>query len=314
MVKPHILLIDPVPDFLLARLNEAYEVHRLQRGPASAEALPLAPPSRAVVAIGESVVDRALLDTLPAVEIISVFGVGYDGIDVAAARERNIPVTHTPDVLTDDVADFAIALMLSVARKVAAADRFVRRGSWRQGKFPLTAKVSGARIGFIGLGRIGRAVAKRAEAFGMVIAYTDLRPLPDAPYAFHPTAVALASAVDFLVVSAYGGPSTRGLVNADVLAALGPRGFLINVARGSLVDEGALVDALARGAIAGAGLDVFADEPNVPPKLLEMENVVLTPHMASGTLETRHAMADLVVGNLAAHFSGKPLLTPAPAP
>ncbi len=314
MVQPRVLVIEALPDFLVERLNKAFEVHHIGSGPARAEALALAPTLRAIVATGESVVDRALLDALPETEIISVYGVGYDGIDVAAAHERNIAVTHTPGVLTDDVADFAIALLLSVARKVAAADRFIRRGAWRQGPMPLGAKVSGARIGVIGLGRIGKAIAKRAEAFGMAVAYTDLRPLPDAPYAFHPTALALASAVDFLVASAYGGPSTRGLVNAEVLAALGPHGFLVNIARGSLVDEGALVEALARGTIAGAGLDVFADEPNVPPVLLEMENVVLSPHMASATAETRHAMADLVVGNLLAHFAGKPLLTPVPVP
>ena len=310
MAKPRILVIEALPNFLAERLSTLFDVHDMKRG-TSAE---LASTARALVATGESIVDRALLESLPAVEIISVFGVGYDGIDVAAAHDRNIAVTHTPGVLTEDVADLALALLLSVARKVAAADRFVRRGDWRHGRMPLTVKVSGARIGVIGLGRIGKAIAKRAEAFNMAVAYTDLRVQADAPYAFHPTAIALASAVDFLVVSAYGGPSTRNLVNADVLAALGSRGFLINIARGSLVDEFALVAALAKGVIAGAGLDVFAHEPDVPPALLEMENVVLTPHMASATAETRHAMADLVVGNLVAHFAGKPLLTPAPAP
>lgn len=312
MVQPRIFVIGTLPDFLVERLNEAFEVHYVRRQSAHAVAPELAPTLRAIVATGESVVDRALLDSLPAVEIVAVFGVGYDGIDVAAARERNIVVSHTPGVLTDDVADLALALLLSVARKVAAADRFVRRGGWPKGPMPLAAKVSGSCIGIIGLGRIGKAIAKRAEAFGMVVAYTDLRPLPDVRYAYHPTALALARAVDFLIVSAYGGPSTQGMVNADILAALGPRGFLVNIARGALVDEGALVEALVKGTIAGAGLDVFAHEPKVPPALLEMENVVLTPHMASATEETRHAMADLVVGNLLAHFAGEPLLTPVP--
>jgi lactate dehydrogenase-like 2-hydroxyacid dehydrogenase len=267
---------------------------------------------RAIAALGESIADRRLLDLFPATEIIVVYGVGYDGIDVATATERRIAVTHTPDVLTADVADFALALMLAIARKVGEADRFVRRGDWLKEKFPLGARINGARIGIVGLGRIGKAVATRAAAFGMTIDYTDLRPSPGIKYKFHPTAVELASAVDFLVVSTYGGASTRKLIGAQVLKALGPRGFLINVSRGSVVDEDALVRALASGEIAGAALDVFEDEPRVRSELIAMENVVLTPHIASGTAETRQAMADLVVGNLEAHLAGRPLLTPVP--
>jgi lactate dehydrogenase-like 2-hydroxyacid dehydrogenase len=193
-----------------------------------------------------------------------------------------------------------------------AADSYLRGGHWAEGPFRLARKVSGARLGIIGLGRIGSAIARRAEAFGMKISYTDRSVIAGSAYAFHPDPVALASNVDFLVVAAYGGPSTRGLVDAKVLEALGPDGVLINVARGSVVDETALVAALRAGRIRGAGLDVFATEPNVPAELVAMENVVLTPHVASGTLQTRTAMADLAFGNLQAHFAGKPLLTPIP--
>jgi hydroxypyruvate reductase len=249
---------------------------------------------------------------LPALEMISVFGVGYDGVDVAAARARGVPVTNTPDVLTEEVADLGMALMLSIARRIPQADKFVRAGAWPSGPFPLTRKVSGARLGIVGLGRIGQAIADRAAAFGMSIAYTTRTRRDDSAYTYYPSAEALAAEVDFLMVITPGGEGTRGLINAQVLAALGPKGYLVNVARGSVVDQPALIHAVTTGVIAGAALDVFADEPNVPVELRECDNVVLTPHMASGTWETRGAMADLAFANLAAHFAGKPLLTPVP--
>jgi lactate dehydrogenase-like 2-hydroxyacid dehydrogenase len=270
----------------------------------------IAPRIRGIAAAGESVVPRELIAQLPALEVISVFGVGYDGVDVKAAHERGIPVTNTPDVLTDDVADLGLALLLSIARRVPQADRHVRDGRWVDGPFMLTRKVSGARLGIVGLGRIGQAIARRAEGFGMSIAYTARSEKPASGYRFFPTPQALAAEVDFLMVITPGGAGTRGLIDASVLAALGPKGFLVNVARGSVVDQPALVQALQQGVIAGAALDVYADEPNVPPELRAMDNVVLTPHMASGTWETRRAMADLAFGNLKAHFAGEPLLTP----
>jgi hydroxypyruvate reductase len=312
-MKPHLLAIGVFPEFLLERLRQGFEVHAMTAAELPETALREAGEVRAIAALGESVADRRLLDLFPAVEIIGVYGVGYDGIDVATAAERKIAVTHTPDVLTEDVADFALGLMLAVARKIAESDRFVRRGAWSKQKFPLGARVNGARLGIVGLGRIGRAVATRAAAFGMTIAYTDLRSTPGAYGTFYPSAAELAGAVDYLVVSTYGGASTRKLIGAEVLKALGSRGFLINVSRGSVVDEEALVRALASGEIAGAALDVFEDEPNVRPELVAMENVVLSPHIASGTAETRAAMADLVVANFEAHFAGRPLLTPVPA-
>jgi len=241
-----------------------------------------------------------------------VFGVGYDGVDVAAARERGIAVTHTPNVLNDEVADLAMALVLAVSRRLVEADRYVRTGAWAKGPMPLARKVSGARMGIVGLGRIGNAIARRAEAFGMSIAYTARAEKADAPYPYFATAEALAREVDFLVVITPGGAATRKLIDAKVLAALGKKGYLVNVARGSVVDEPALVEALRAGTIAGAGLDVFENEPNVPAELLALDNVVLTPHVGSATWQTRQAMADLSFGNLQAHFAGKPLLSPVP--
>jgi lactate dehydrogenase-like 2-hydroxyacid dehydrogenase len=238
--------------------------------------------------------------------------VGYDGVDVATALARGVPVTHTPGVLTDDVADLALGLVLSVARQIPLADQHVRQGRWPQGALPLGRKVSGARMGIVGLGRIGQAIARRALAFGMSVAYTARSEKKDSGFAFYPSAAALAAQVDFLVVITPGGAGTRHLINAEVLQALGPQGYLVNVARGSVVDEAALVQALADGTIAGAALDVYADEPHVPPALWAMKQVVLTPHMASATHQTRQAMADLALANMRAGTAGQPLLTPVP--
>ena len=297
---------------MMEALHGAFRVHDRthQEDPAAFAAI--APRIRAIAASGESKVPRELIAQLPALEIVSVFGVGYDGIDVAAARERGIAVTHTPNVLNDEVADLAMALVLAVSRRLVEADRYVRTGAWAKGPMPLARKVSGARMGIVGLGRIGNAIARRAEAFGMSIAYTARAEKADAPYPYFATAEALAREVDFLVVITPGGAATRKLIDAKVLAALGKKGYLVNVARGSVVDEPALVEALRAGTIAGAGLDVFENEPNVPAELLELDNVVLTPHVGSATWQTRQAMADLSFGNLQAHFAGKPLLSPVP--
>lgn len=296
----------------MQELQEMYVVHdRTHETDPTAFAL-AAPRIRAIAGGGESQVNAALMAQLPALEMISVFGVGYDRYDVAAARERNIPVTNTPDVLTDDVADLGIALMLAIARSVPQADKFVREGKWPNGPLPLARKVTGARLGIVGLGRIGSAIARRAAGFDMSIAYTSRNKVADSPYTYYPTPAALAVEVDFLMVITPGGAGTKGLINAEVLAALGKKGYLINVARGSVVDESALIIALQNNVIAGAALDVFEDEPNVPETLRAMSNVVLTPHVASATWQTRRAMADLAFGNLQAHFAGKPLLTPVP--
>jgi lactate dehydrogenase-like 2-hydroxyacid dehydrogenase len=296
----------------LKALQEAYTVHDCTHITDPAAFEQLAPRIVAVAATGESLVPADLLARLPQAKVVSVFGVGYDGVDVSAAIRHGIPVTHTPDVLTDDVADLAMGLVLSVGRTIPQADQFVRQGRWPQGPIALGKKVSGARLGIVGLGRIGKAIAQRAQAFGMSIAYTARSQKPDVGYTYYPTAAALAAQVDFLVVITPGGAGTRHLIDAKVLQALGPQGYLINVARGSVVDEAALVAALQAGTIAGAGLDVYANEPHVPQALWTLPHVVLTPHMASATHETRQAMADLAYANLHAGVTGAPLRTPVP--
>ncbi len=310
MSSPEILVVVKLWPHYMQMLGDAFVVHDRTHVEDPARFAEIAPRIRGIAANGESKVPAALIAQLPALEMISVFGVGYDGVDVPAARARGVPVTNTPDVLTDDVADLGMALVLAIARRIPQADKFVRAGLWPNGPLPLSRKVSGARLGIVGLGRIGRAIARRAEGFGMSIAYTTRNRVADCAFPYFPNAEALAREVDFLVVITPGGAATRGLIDAKVLAALGPKGYLINVARGTVVDQAALVHAVTTGVIAGAALDVFEDEPNVPAELRAHENVVLTPHMASGTWETRRAMAQLAFDNLQAHFSGKPLLTP----
>jgi hydroxypyruvate reductase len=308
--KPEVLVVAKLWPPYMQELQETYVVHdRTYETDPAAFAL-AAPRIRAIAGGGESQVTAALMAQLPALEMISVFGVGYDRYDVAAARARKISVTNTPDVLTDDVADMGIALMLAIARSVPQADKYVREGKWLNGPMPLARKVSGSRLGIVGLGRIGGAIARRAAGFDMSIAYTSRNKVAASPYTYYPTPAALAAEVDFLMVITPGGAGTKGLINAEVMTALGKKGYLINVARGSVVDESALIVALQNGVIAGAALDVFEDEPNVPEALRAMNNVVLTPHVASATWQTRRAMADLAFGNLQAHFAGKPLLTP----
>jgi hydroxypyruvate reductase len=247
--------------------------------------------------------DAAMMAALPNLRVISSFGVGLDAIDLDAARARGIAVGYTPDVLNDCVADTAMLLLLDVARGGSAADRFVRRGDWLKGPFPLATRVSRKRLGILGLGRIGRAIARRAGGFDMDIRYHNRRPVADVPYGYVPSLLELARWADFLVVASAGGAQSRGMVSAEILDALGPEGFLVNIARGSVVDEQALVKALAQERIAGAGLDVYEDEPNVPPALFALDNVVLLPHVASATRETRQAMADLVLDNLVSFFA-----------
>jgi hydroxypyruvate reductase len=308
---PEILLLAPLPDFLLRPLQDAHTCHDYFHS-ADREALiaETGPRVRGIAMAGHSVAPVDLLERLPALEIISVFGVGYDGVPLDHCRGRGIRVTNTPDVLTDDVADIASALVLMTSRRLVEANRFLHAGDWERGAFPLAHAVRGKVAGILGLGRIGKAIAKRLAAHGMRIAYHGRAVQADVAYAYHATLAGLAAASDFLIVACPGGPETRHLVNAEVLAALGPEGTLINIARGSVVDEAALIAALQAGAIRSAGLDVFANEPHVPPALAEMPQVVMLPHVGSGTWETRREMARLCVENLAAHFSGQPLLTP----
>ena len=304
-----IMQVSPLPPFMMNALQEAdYIVHDHThiKDPGALVKV------TALVGTGAAVVDKKLLSMLPNVKLIAICGVGYDGVDVVAAKEKGIVVTHTPGVLTDDVADLALGLVLSIGRRIPQADRFVRNGDWVNDTFPMTRKVSGARLGVVGMGRIGRAIAKRAAAFDMRIAYTGREAKADVPYTFYKTATALAAEVDYLVVAVPGGDGTKNLIGASVLQALGPKGYLINIARGSVVDQPVLVQALKGKAIAGAALDVFWDEPIVDPELRRLPNVVLTPHIASATDETRQAMAALTLDNLQAFYERRALPTPVP--
>ena len=265
---------------------------------------------RAIAVGGHLSVDGEYMARFPALELVSNFGVGYNNVDAAWAGQHGIIVTNTPDVLNEEVADTALGLLLATVRQLPAAERHLRAGHWLDGPFPLTATLRGRTLGILGLGRIGKAIAKRAEAFGLAIVYHGRTAQPGVPYLYCPTVKALAEACDILMVIAPGGPETDKLVGADVLQALGPDGILINVARGSLVDEEALIAALSTRTILGAGLDVFADEPNVPEAMLQLDNAVLLPHVGSASAHTRAAMGQLVVDNILSWISGKGPLTP----
>lgn len=304
-----LLLLAPLPDFLLQPLQSAWRCHDFSRAADKTDFLArISPQVRAVVGLGGTRYDQPLLAQLPNLEIITVFGVGYDGVPLEYCRERGIRVTNTPDVLTDDVADIAVALVLITSRRLIEANRFLHDGDWLEGQFPLASALHGKTAGIVGLGRIGKAIAHRLEAFGMNILYHGRNPQP-VSYRFIASLEAMAKAVDFLIVACPGGAETHHLIDAEVLAALGADGTLINIARGSIVDEPALIQALLGGVIKSAGLDVFEDEPRIPAELLRLHSVVLLPHVGSGTEETRRAMAELVLRNLTAHFAGEPLIT-----
>jgi D-3-phosphoglycerate dehydrogenase len=311
MNSSEILLLGPYPDSEMAKLAESFVVHRLWEQDAPVDYLAeIGPRIRAIATRGDLGASADLMARLPNLEIVACYGVGTDAIDLDYAAAHHIRVTNTPDVLTDDVADMAMALLLAVARRIPFGDLHVRSGAWPAGPMPLTTRVSGKRIGVLGFGRVGRAVARRAAGFDMVVSYCSRTPDPAVPHGWFGDPVALAREVDFLVVCLSAGPDTRGIVDARVLRALGPQGMLVNVARGVVVDEPALLLALQQGAIAGAGLDVFLNEPAPDPAFAALSNVVLQPHNASGTVETRAAIGLLVRQNLHAHFSGAPLPTP----
>lgn len=304
-----ILQVSPLPPSMMNALQEAdYIVHDHThiKDPGALSKV------TAMVGTGSAKVDKKLLMMVPNLKLIAICGVGYDGVDVDAAKDKGIVVTHTPGVLTDDVADLAMGLVLSIGRRIPQADKFVRNGDWVDDAFALTHKVSGARLGIVGMGRIGRAIAKRAAAFDMNIAYTGRQAKVDVPYRFYNTVQELAAWTDYLVVAIPGGDDTQNLIDASVLQALGAKGYLINIARGSVVDQPVLVQALKDKTIAGAALDVYWDEPIVDPELRRLPNVVLTPHIASATVETRQAMAALTLDNLQAFYEGRPLPTPVP--
>jgi lactate dehydrogenase-like 2-hydroxyacid dehydrogenase len=308
--RPTIFITVPLAPALMAQLRAQFECLPGWELQAELEAGAVWPAVRAVVTTGGAGASRQLLQALPALELVACVGVGFDAIDLAYAREHGIVVTTTPGVLDQCVADTALALLLAVFRRVVQADRFVRAGDWLHGGFPLTHSLAGKRCGIVGLGNIGRAIARRAEAFGMVLSYHGPGPKADVAYRYCPDLAAMAAEVDVLVLALPGGAASRHVVDGKVLDALGSDGVLINIARGSVVDQAALVERLCDGRLGGAGLDVFADEPQVPAVLFGLDNVVLAPHMASATVETRAAMAQLMLDNLQAHFAGRPLLTP----
>ena len=296
------------------KIEKRTRLHRLWRESDPEAALTrLAPNIRAIVATGHPPkIAAALMSRFPRLEIVPSLGVGYDHIDAAWAGQHGIIVTHTPGVLDAETADTAIALLLNAVKRMPQAERYLRAGLWPKGPFPLSASLSGRRMGILGLGRIGKEIAKRALSFGVEVVYHGRKPQDGAPYLYYPTLLSMAQAVDLLMISAPGGASTKKIVNREVLEALGPNGVLVNIARGSLVDEAALIEALNSGTILAAGLDVFEHEPHVPEALIKLDNVVLTPHVGSATVPTRNAMANLVVENLFSWIDGKGPLTPVP--
>jgi hydroxypyruvate reductase len=304
-------LVGPTDRTLFEALQRAYVVHPLWKTDDPTHSVPA--DLTAIVTDGRHGASASVIQSLAKLRLIACHGVGVDAIDLDIARRRGVAVTTTPDVLTDDVADLAVALMLAVSRQIARGDAYARSGRWGRDAFPLGRRVSGKTAGIVGLGRIGRAVASRLTAFNMRVAYASRRRTTDS-YEYFDDLSALARHVQYLIVTAPGGAATLGIISKEVLEALGPDGVLINVARGSVVDESALVEALLNDRLAGAGLDVFANEPSIPEALKTMPNVVLEPHQGSATVESRAAMTALVMDNLAAHFAGKPLISPLASP
>lgn len=309
-MKPEILVIGALPPSCATALDEAFVTHRLAEAPDPEAFLDRIGPRVRGVATFRGI-DAGLMARLPALEIVSSFGVGYDKVDVEAARARRVRVTNTPDVLNDAVAEMTVCVMLALARKLRVAEDYVRTGRWeREGSFPLTAQLAGSRAGIFGLGRIGKEIARRLVAMKVDVAYHGRREQPGETYRYFASLREMAAQVDWLVAIAPATPETIRIVDREVLEALGPEGAFVNLGRGSLVDETALIEALEARMLGGAALDVFADEPRVPERLTRMDNVVLTPHVGSATHRTRHAMGDLLVRNLKAHFSGAPLVSP----
>ncbi len=311
MARPEILQIAPMMPVVADQIDRLFTVHRLwEVADRDAFLAEHGPRIRGIAAGGHAPLNEALMGKLPALEIVSAFGVGYDQIDAKWAGGHGIVVTNTPDVLTDEVADLTIGLLISTVRRIPEAERHLRDGKWPSGAFPLTASLRGRTVGILGLGRIGKAIAKRLEAFGLPISYHGRRRQEGVDYAYVADAVDLARQVDVLISVIPGGASTERMVGREIFEALGPDGIFVNVGRGTVVNEADLIEALRSKAILAAGLDVYADEPNVPAELIAMENTVLLPHVASGTVHTRNAMGQLVVDNLVSWFDGRGALTP----
>ncbi|TAJ29695.1 2-hydroxyacid dehydrogenase [Bosea sp. (in: a-proteobacteria)] len=311
---PEIVMTGPLMAYAADQLKERFVVHELWKA-ADRDALlrEIADRVRGVAAGGgHNRVDAALFDALPKLEIVASFGVGYDHVDAAEAGRRGLIVTNTPDVLTDEVADLAIGLLLATVRQLPQVDRYLREGKWLKGAYPLTTSLRKRSVGIVGLGRIGKAVAHRLEAFGLPVAYHGRSRQADVAYRYYPSLIDMAADVDTLISVAPGGASTHHIINAEVLKALGPNGILVNVGRGTVVDEAALIKALQDKTILSAGLDVFEDEPRVPADLIAMDHVVLLPHVGSASVHTREQMGQLLVDNLVSWFEGKGPKTPVP--
>ena len=303
-MKPKLLQHGRLPPTIESRLAHDYNVQALWSEADAKEFLQTRGSEFVALATNAiSGASRELIAELPTLRVISSLGVGLAAMSLETAKQRGIAVGYTPGVLNDCVADTAFALLMNVARRVSAADRFVRTGQWPNASFPLSSRVSGKRLGIVGMGRVGQVIAKRSAGFDMTVRYSNLQPVADVAYQYVESLSELADWADFLVIAVAGGAETEHLINAKVLNALGPRGYLINIARGTVVDEAALVDALVNRRIAGAGLDVFANEPHVPQALFELDNVVLLPHVSSATEETRLAMGELFLDNLKIFFS-----------
>lgn len=304
-----VLIPNKMLDSADAALAEAFTVHRLyEAADPDAMLAEIAPKIGAIASSGGA--KRAMIEALPNLKLVAHFGVGYDPVDVECCKERDVRVTNTPDVLNDAVAEMTLGLMLALERRIPQADRHVRDGNWENGNYPLTGELTGKTVGIMGLGRIGKEIARRLQVMKMNVVYNGRTQQKHEPYPYYADLTEMAAASDWLVVVVPGTPQTTKAVNMDVLKALGPDGALLNIGRGSVVDESALISCLSDGSLGGAALDVFEDEPRVPQALRAMDNVVLQPHQGSATHKTRWAMGDLVVRNIKAHFAGDPLITP----
>ena len=318
MAQDDLLMPVPLPPLVQEGLAKSFNLIKLWEERDPEAALTAVAPGLRFIATGVPIladgvaypISAAVVGRFPKLELVANLGVGYDNIDVAACAARGVVVTNTPDVLTEETADTAFGLLLCAIRQFPQADRYLREGKWLKTGFPLTASLRGRTMGIVGLGRIGRAIARRGEAFGLKIIYNGRKAQADAPWPFYERLEDMARACDILMVSTPGGPATRNLIDAKILDALGPQGVLINIARGSVVDEPALIAALREGRILSAGLDVFAGEPDVPAELIAMDHVVLLPHVGSASHATRDAMSALVVDNALSYAAGRGPLTP----
>lgn len=311
MTKPELLIVSPMMPMIEEQLDRHFTVHRLYKAPDREKLLAEAGPKiGALAGTPGAKIDAALMQKLPKLEIVGSFGVGYDSVDAKWAGEHGIVVTNTPDVLNEEVADTTLGLLLATVRQFPQADRYLRAGKWTEKPFPLTVTLQDRTVGIIGMGRIGKAIARRLEAFNTPIVYHSRNKADGVSYKHYPDLKAMAKDVDVLIVITPGGAATKHLVNKEILEALGPNGIVINVARGSVIDEKALIEALRERKILSAGLDVFEQEPKVPQELIDMDHVVLLPHVGSASIHCRNLMGQLVVDNLVAWSAGKPPLTP----